>query len=153
MSEIKDDDLTQFNLKYGFLIESLSIKNSVGKNWKIIEAFRWTLTIVIIIVLRDYYSMQITSLLSISVLFQALHVKYQPIENPTEQKIIFFNELMTSLYLYLTLVLTDFNGENLLRDKIGFSLLVLMIFTVAVNLIKTLIKEVRDISAKIKNWL
>ena len=123
------------------------------RSWKIIEAFRWTLTIVIIIVLRDCYSMQITSLLSISVLFQALHVKYQPIENPTEQKIIFFNELMTSLYLYLTLVLTDFNGENLLRDKIGFSLLVLMIFTVAVNLIKTLIKEVRDISAKIKKWL
>lgn len=48
---------------------------------------------------------------------------------------------MTSVYLYLTLALTDFVGENLLRNKIGLSLLILMILTVLVNLLKAVIMD------------
>lgn len=79
-------------------------------------------------------------LLILSALAQVLHLRYHPIKDNIEQRIIFFNELMTSLYLYLNIVLTDFNGDNPLRDYIGLSLLILMIITFLVNLIKTFFK-------------
>ncbi len=45
---------------------------------------------------------------------------------------------MISVYLYLTLILTDFEGFNELRDVIGFSLLILVMFTVGVNCFKAI---------------
>ena len=48
-----------------------------------------------------------------------------------------FNEIVVSLYLYLLLCLTDFSGLNPFRDEVGWALLILVIFTVFVNIVKT----------------
>ena len=59
-----------------------------------------------------------------------------------------FNEVMASLYLYLMLCLTDYHGDDTLRDEIGWALLILAIFTVIVNLIKAIWVILKDI----KEW-
>jgi hypothetical protein len=46
---------------------------------------------------------------------------------------------MTSLYLYATLGLTDFFGENTKRNEISWSLTVIVIFAVFINAIKALL--------------
>ena len=57
---------------------------------------------------------------------------------------LLFNEVMTSFYLYLKLCLTDFHGDESMRDEIGWALLILFIFTITVNLIKvTVVNFVR----------
>ena len=47
------------------------------------------------------------------------------------------NELAASLYLYLIIMLTDFHGENTLREEIGWALLALVCGTVFINVVKT----------------
>jgi hypothetical protein len=50
----------------------------------------------------------------------------------------FFNELCVSLYLYLMICLTDFQGENPFRDALSYSVLGLVILTVSANLLKAM---------------
>jgi hypothetical protein len=64
---------------------------------------------------------------------------YKLIPDRLDYSINLFNELAASVYLYLMLLLTDFQGENLLRDNIGFSLLALVTVVVTVNAAKTFI--------------
>ena len=52
---------------------------------------------------------------------------------------LLFNEIMVSIYMYLLICLTDFMGEHDYRDFIGWVLLLLVVFTVLVNLVKYLI--------------
>ena len=52
---------------------------------------------------------------------------------------LLFNEIMVSIYLYNLLCLTDFMIDHDYRDLIGWALLVLVVFTVLVNLVKFLI--------------
>ena len=49
-----------------------------------------------------------------------------------------FNEIAVSLYLYIMLALTEFSGENPLRDELGWSLFILISFTILFNLLKAL---------------
>ena len=49
-----------------------------------------------------------------------------------------FNELMVSVYLYLMMSLTDFQGETFVRSEIGYVLLLLVILTALVNFFKAL---------------
>jgi large-conductance mechanosensitive channel len=56
-----------------------------------------------------------------------------------DNNMLLFNEIMVSIYLYLLICLTDFMGENEYRDSIGWVLLLLVAFTVLVNLVKFLI--------------
>jgi hypothetical protein len=64
---------------------------------------------------------------------------YKLIPDRLDYSINLFNELAASVYLYLMLMLTDFQGENLLRDNIGLSLLTLVTVVVTVNAAKTFI--------------
>jgi hypothetical protein len=50
-----------------------------------------------------------------------------------------FNELCTSLYLYITMLLTEFMGETGLRDQIGWGLLSLVGGVVGINFIRVII--------------
>jgi hypothetical protein len=59
------------------------------------------------------------SLLVLSVLFQALLVSYSPLIEKGNQRMSVFNEVGTSLYLYVTILLTEFMGDTGLRDFIG----------------------------------
>jgi predicted membrane protein len=66
-------------------------------------------------------------------------VGFKPMLTKADNKMLFFNEIIVSIYLYLLICLTDFMGENDFRDLIGWALLVLVAITVLVNLVKFLI--------------
>lgn len=74
----KSLEYTEFMSNYGFLFEDQSVKNVVGRSWKLIEAVRWSLTLIILTVLRDIYTFQITSLLILSVIVQSLNLGFHP---------------------------------------------------------------------------
>jgi hypothetical protein len=63
----------------------------------------------------------------------------KPMLSKLDNRMLLFNELMVSAYLYLLLCLTDFMQENDCRDFIGMLLLSLVVFTVLVNLVKFLL--------------
>jgi hypothetical protein len=49
-----------------------------------------------------------------------------------------FNEVATSFYLYIIMLLTEFMGETGLRDEIGWGLLILVVGVVVINLLRVL---------------
>jgi hypothetical protein len=56
-----------------------------------------------------------------------------------DNRMLLFNEIMVSVYIYLLLCLTDFMGENDYRDLIAWVLLFIVVFTVLINLLKFLL--------------
>jgi hypothetical protein len=60
-----------------------------------------------------------------------------------------FNELSTSLYLYLMVLLTDFMGDTGFREEIGWALLILIGIVVAVNLFKVVLIKVPSFSKQV----
>jgi len=72
-------------------------------------------------------------------LFQSIVVYYDLIPNRLDYAINVFNEIATSVYLYLMMALTDFIGENPLRNNIGWALLALVMIVVIINAIKACI--------------
>ena len=63
-------------------------------------------------------------------------MRYKPIEDALDQKFALFNEIMVSVYLYLIICPTEFNGGNPLMDELGYTLMFVVAFTVTVNFIK-----------------
>ena len=130
-------------------------KTIVGSYWQVIVAFRWTLTVVIMVFLRDFPGIQIISLLSISVTIQLLTFASHPLKSSTDQRMSVFNETATSIYLYLMLTLTDYMGDTGLRDEIGWCLTGVVITVVAINLLRVLSRVPRSCSQivrRIKKW-
>ena len=93
----------------------------------------------IMTLLRHNFYLQIFPLLALSAVFQALILASKPMLSKLDNRMLLFNELMVSLYLYLLLCLTDYLGENNHRDLLGLILLSLVVSTVLVNLVKFLL--------------
>ncbi len=77
-------------------------------------------------------------LIPLSVLFQAFLIIGRPYSEKRDQQMALFNEGAASAYLYIMILLTDYWGENDLRDNIGWGLLCFLSFIVAVNFTKVL---------------
>jgi len=56
----------------------------------------------------------------------------------TNQKMSVFNEVATSVYLYITILLTEFMGETGMRDQFGWALLILVGGVVDVNFLRVI---------------
>ncbi len=63
----------------------------------------------------------------------------KPMIESGNQKMSVFNEVATSLYLYVVILLTEFMGDTGLRDEIGWALLVLVIGVVVINFLRILL--------------
>jgi hypothetical protein len=61
---------------------------------------------------------------------------------------LFFNETMVSLYLYILTSLTDFNDDEDLFDNCGIALLSVVLISFAVNFLKFLFFFFREIYYK-----
>jgi hypothetical protein len=90
--------------------------------------------------LRDHYAVQIISFLIISVVGQGLILSAQPFDSALDNRMNLFIEICVSLYLYAELALTDFMGDNTLRDSLGWFLACLIIFLVAINILVLCLK-------------
>ena len=93
----------------------------------------------IMTLLRDNFYLQIFLLLAISAFFQAMMLGSKPMLDKLDNNMLLFNEVMVSIYLYNLLCLTDFMVDHDYRELIGWALLILVVFTVVVNLVKFLI--------------
>ena len=129
-----------FQEKYSELISSDHKPNLVGSYWKVIVTFRWTITLFVIVFARDHNGLQIIMLLVCSILMQALILGSRPMKESRNQKMSIFNEIATSIYLYVVISLTEFMGETGIRDEIGWGLLVLVGGVVFINLMRLLLK-------------
>lgn len=126
--------LEEFIFRYGALIEGLDINKIIGRYWNPINLIRWALTILIMIFLNKHYVAQIFLLLAVSVIFQIMMVISNPMTNKWNKRINFTIEVIISIYLYVLLSLTDFIGENTLREELGWILTILTGSITAINI-------------------
>ena len=125
----------EFEARFGATIDGVNPQTTVGLYWQPITLMRWALTNMILVFLRENYVAQIISFLIISVVAQALIMSSQPFDCALDNRMNLLIEISVSLYLYAQLALTDFMGENTLRDSLGWFLACLIISVVAVNLL------------------
>ena len=96
---------------------------------------RWAITIVVMVFLNQYSVAQIFVLLAVSVVFQIMMVIRNPMTEKWDQRITLIIEISVSIYLYVLLSLTDFMGDNTVRDELGWVLTILTGIVVAVNVL------------------
>ena len=102
--------------------------------WTLLLLYRWLFTLTVLIFLRHSPLFQILLLLIASLLFQILSLQ--------GNKSNIFNEVMISVFLYLMLATVEINGENRVREEIGWGLLGVVVFTVGVNVVKAMIRDI-----------
>jgi hypothetical protein len=96
---------------------------------------RWALTIIVLVFLNKHNAAQIFVLLVVSFIFQIIMVKGNPMTDKWDQRIKWIIEASISIYLYILLSLTDFMGENTVREEFGWALTILTASTVAINVL------------------
>jgi hypothetical protein len=97
---------------------------------------RWTVTVIVLVISRNYPEFQIFSLLITSTTFQILLYKGKPYADMLDNKLALFNETMVSVYLYILLGLTDYNQSNPTRIELGWALVISIFLSVFVNFMK-----------------
>ena len=141
----------KFTGKFGFLLEGIKnlTNETPNKNliaqWKSFYLQRWTITIMILVSIRDYQGFQISLLLPISILFQAILIRSKPFDDRIDNMMALFNELSTSIYLYQALLLTDSAVDPPLRPQLGNQLGIFVIAVVSINLIRAAFKIFRGL--------
>ncbi|TNV85953.1 hypothetical protein FGO68_gene8492 [Halteria grandinella] len=118
--------------------------------WVTITLVKWTILSVILVFLRDYSSIQLLLLTPLLFFSQCLIIITKPNPVPLENHMSLFNEIMTSIYLYILYTLTDYTGRNEVKVECGNVLLGVVLFTIAANLIKVLVQVCRGIKCKKK---
>lgn len=92
-----------------------------------------------LIVLRDFYSLQLILLYMFSLYTQYLLINLKPMQDMTENYLGLFNEFMVQFYIYLMIALTEYNGSNPFRSELGLGLVAIILISLAVNILKFLI--------------
>lgn len=106
-----------------------------GYYWRIIICARWTVTCSIMIFLRDYPSFQALTLLSASIFFQSILIYSPPFTLTIDNRMSLFNEIATSVNVYLLLILAN---ADMLKTSLSTSLTSLVSITIGVNSIRAL---------------
>jgi hypothetical protein len=87
------------------------------------------------VLLNPYSAAQIFVLLVVSFLFQLIMVIRNPMTDMWDQRITWMIEISISIYLYVLLSLTDFMGENTVREELGWVLTMLTGTVVTINVL------------------
>ncbi|TNV85776.1 hypothetical protein FGO68_gene10972 [Halteria grandinella] len=130
------------------LVEGINTYSTIGRYWIPITLTKWTILIVALITLREYPALQIIIIAPLLIFSQALMIVGKPLDSKMENIVSLFNEIMASLYLYGLFTLTDSMGKNQIKEECGFALLVLVIFTISLNIIKVMLHLVSYINCK-----
>ena len=127
------------------MIEGQNHNSKIGRYWQPIILTRWLIVNLIMVLLKDSYVAQIFSLMFISVLFQTFIILGQPMPKPSENKFALIVETSVSIYLYIMLGLTDYMGENLVRDNLGWFLAIIVVSVVLVNVLTLLYQILKNL--------
>ena len=124
-----------FRKQFKNLIDGNNKKRSIGIYWNLIILGRWLITNLVIVFLREFYTLQIFALLIMSVMSQGLMLISNPRDNFRDNAIDLFTEFCVSIYLYVLLALTDFWGLNPFREQKGLTLVIIILTVIAINLL------------------
>ncbi|TNV86653.1 hypothetical protein FGO68_gene15356 [Halteria grandinella] len=100
------------------LYEGVRKESRISGLWNLIVMARWTVTLVVMVYLRELPQIQISLVYLLSIIDQILLLEFNPLE---ANKVAFFNELMVSLYLYVMMTLCDDQSNQ--RENIGIVLM------------------------------
>ena len=76
----------------------------------------------------------------------------KPLDDYFENSILFFNEIMVSIYLYVLISLTDYNDDADLFENCGIALLAVVMLSFAVNFLKFVYFALRGLFRKLKKF-
>ena len=96
----------EFQDRYGTLIQELDISRTFAVYYHPFILIRWVLTVLTLIILRDFYSLQLILFYMFSLCTQYLLIHLKPIKEMNENYLGVFNELMVQVYIYLMIALT-----------------------------------------------
>jgi hypothetical protein len=130
--------LEEFKFTYGAITEGLNTDTVAGRYWNPLIMIRWALTIAFMVFLNHNSVAQIFLLLAISLIVQIIMVISNPLTDKRDQLLTWMIEVSISIYLYDLLSLTDFMGENTLREELGWMLTILTGSIVAINVLSLL---------------
>ena len=104
------ETIQEFNLKYSALTSGLRVtsSNRIVKFWKALNLIRWFLTLILLTNLTGYPALQIQVLIIFSWVQQILILKCLPYESKLKNFLTFINEFAVSIYLYFSLLLSDY---------------------------------------------
>ena len=87
--------------------------------------------------MRDQPGIQIGLLFYLSILYQSYLIIAKPFLRRSDQAVAIFNEICVTLYLYPTILLTDFvpSSAQVIKEKGGLSIIGVLLLSFTVNLI------------------
>ncbi|TNV86848.1 hypothetical protein FGO68_gene11103 [Halteria grandinella] len=129
----------KFNDTYGALIDEMNHEGLIALFWSVLIMLRWIFTLLILVVLRDFLSLQVSLLFIINIIWHSLLLLGKPFLQSHKNYISSFNESLISLYLYFMITLTDINKASYLRETLALCLLSIVIFAIAINFIIALV--------------
>ncbi|TNV86987.1 hypothetical protein FGO68_gene1174 [Halteria grandinella] len=155
----KDLESSVFTKKYGTILEGLrlstnSLRSSIIPYFNILVLFRWGIQITLLVFLYEHPSLQIISLLALSLAFTIMVLLFQPYQsfpgyfkiNENDFKV--FNEMMVSYYLFAMMLLTDFNSDDDIRSSAGVCELSIICLSVFCNILKAALIGVNELIRK-----
>ncbi|TNV73037.1 hypothetical protein FGO68_gene16103 [Halteria grandinella] len=101
---------------------------------------KWSILSITLVILKDHPSFQLMIIWFILLISQILIIIGKPQNSRLENNITLFNELMTSIFHYGLYSLTDSMGRNESKEVCGLAMLVLVIFTIFINIFKVVIQ-------------
>ena len=109
-SNMNDQTNLEFNSKFSPLLSDLreTTSNRIVIFWKALNLFRWLLMLIILTTLNSYPVLQMLFLIIFSLIQQILILKCHPYDSNLTNTIAFINELSVSIYLYISLLLSDY---------------------------------------------
>ena len=106
-----------------------------------------------LILLRNFYSLQLIFLYIFSLYTQYLLILLKPMQEMTENYVGVFNEFMVQVYIYLMIALTEYNGSNPFRSEFGLGLVAIILISFTVNIVKFLISLGSALIKKCKEYI
>ncbi|TNV86389.1 hypothetical protein FGO68_gene14343 [Halteria grandinella] len=140
--------------KFSTLIEGLNeSKRGFSSYWTVWTLAKWSLMCFVLILLTDYPCQQLQLLTLLSMFSAILQFKVKPMSSQSENAICFFNEVMTTFYLYALIGLAAAGDDIALRENIGLALISILLLTLFANITKVLIVIIIEIVKKIRRKL
>ena len=141
--------------KFGTLTEGLRGRSFMSQQWNIFLMIRWSLTAVIVVIMRNHPNFQISMLMLLTICWQCMIVYSLPFEEFYSNHWAMLNEFMVSLYLYALMVLFLFGQGSYpeyFRDGLGWVLIAVVIASVCLNFLNFFVCILRLLRKQFLHW-
>lgn len=136
---IKKRSVNEITTKFEPLADGLKNAIAPAKYQVPITMVKWTILSAVLILLQDYSAHQVQIITLLAMLSTAHQLHVQPYASHDENCIALFNELMALLYLLGLTSLMMVAKDPDLADTAGLCILSVLMFTLAVNILRALI--------------